>query len=61
MSPNLAERIASYQTKINPHRPAVAGSLKRVVGLTLEAEGYVHQLAVLVKLKHNTGWLMPRL
>jgi flagellum-specific ATP synthase len=39
MSPNLAERIASYQTKVTPHRPSVAGSLKRVVGLTLEAEG----------------------
>ena len=39
MTQGLAERLASYKSKVKSHRPAVAGSLKRVVGLTLEAEG----------------------
>ena len=35
----LAERLTRYQKNIKPFATPVAGSLTRVVGLTLEARG----------------------
>lgn len=55
MTQGLTERLAHYKTKVKTHMPAVAGSLKRVVGLTLEAEGLTAAVGSTCKIETPHG------
>ncbi len=54
---SLASRFQRYEKYIAPLPPAVAGSLTRVVGLTLEAKGVRASVGSICQIETQTGYL----